>query len=221
MSNSLGSQISKNQIFRYRIPCRETDLEWSAKLELDESYSLPSFGEFDGQKSFADLRIGWTPGGILLTCQIKGKKKSVWCRTTQLLESDGLQLWFDTRNTHNVHRATKFCHWFVFMPTGGGDSKLEPVASMLKINRSKDDSPTLNRQPLPIKAEMTADGYLLRAFIPATSLNGWNSDEHRSLGFSFAVVDRELGWQTLAMGPELPILEDPSLWQTLELAAGG
>jgi len=31
------------------------------------------------------------------------------------------------------------------------------------------------------------------------------------------VNDRELGWQTLAMGPELPIMEDPSLWQTLHL----
>jgi hypothetical protein len=30
-------------------------------------------------------------------------------------------------------------------------------------------------------------------------------------------MDRELGWQTLAIGPELPMAEDPSLWQSLHL----
>jgi hypothetical protein len=33
------------------------------------------------------------------------------------------------------------------------------------------------------------------------------------------VVDRELGWQTLTMGSEFPIDEDPSLWGSLELVS--
>ena len=38
-----------------------------------------------------------------------------------------------------------------------------------------------------------------------------------SARFSIAVVDREMGWQTIAAGLELPISEDPSLWHSLEL----
>ena len=88
---------------------------------------------------------------------------------------------------------------------------------MLKINRAKDDSPTINRHKLDIAAKITKTGYVLTAFISGKALNGWNTDDHRQLGFNFSVVDRELGRQTLAIGPELPIEEDLSLWQTIDL----
>ena len=211
------SQISKNLVFRYRFPMLQADEDWSIKLAMEEKYQLPCFGAFDGQKQFADLRVGWADNGVLLTCEVPEKKKSVWCRTTQILESDGLQVWIDTRNTHGVHRATKFCHWFVLLPAGGGPDKSRPVASMLKINRAKADSPSMNREPIEVTAKVTNSGYLLRGFIPASCLNGWNPSEQREIGFSYAVIDREFGWQTLAMGPEFPIFEDPSLWQTANL----
>jgi len=88
---------------------------------------------------------------------------------------------------------------------------------MLKINRSKDDSPSINRHKIDVTSKISKTGYKLSAFIPGKALNGWDANEHRYVGFSFSVVDRELGCQTLALGPELPISEDPSLWQTLEL----
>ena len=216
--SKIVSQISKNMVFRYRFPCLETDQTWnSKKFKLDKPFQVPCFGEFDGQKPFADLRLGWNQDGLLLTCEVRNKKKSVWCRTTQILESDGLQIWLDTRNTGNVHRATKFCHWFVFLPAGGGSGKDQALASMLKINRAKADPPTFNREPIPIEAKTDKSGYQLRARIPAACLNGWNPTEQREIGFSYAIMDREFGWQTLAIGPELPIFEDPSLWQTMEL----
>ena len=90
-------------------------------------------------------------------------------------------------------------------------------ASMLKINRSKNDPPTINRFKVSIASEVTQTGYCIRAFIPSGCLNGWDTDEHTNLGFFYAVVDRELGWQTLATGPEMPIAEDPSLWCTTQL----
>ena len=55
--------------------------------------------------------------------------------------------------------------------------------------------------------------------IPKMALGGWDPDEHPKLGFNYAVIDRELGDQTLAVGREFPISEDPSLWQTLELVS--
>jgi hypothetical protein len=87
----------------------------------------------------------------------------------------------------------------------------------LKINRSREDSPAINRAKLKVASEHLKGGYRMTTFIPAAALNGWSIEDHRQLGFNLAVMDRELGWQTLAIGPELPIAEDPSLWQTLHL----
>lgn len=217
MSNSIVAQVPKNLLFRYRISCRRYDGKFNSKFSLDESYSLPALGDFEKQNRFADFRVGWNETGMFFDIQISNKKQSLWCRQNEVLESDGVQVWVDTRDTHNVHRATKFCHWFVWLPTGGGPRNDEPLTAMLKINRSSDDPPTINRFPIEVQAKVAKDGYRLKAFISSKSLHGWNTDDHRNLGFNFAVLDRELGWQTLAIGPELPIRENPSLWQTLSL----
>ncbi len=217
MSNSIVSRISKNLMFRYRQPCHRTGGSWSNKLSLEEKHRIQCFGHFDDQDPYADVRVAWCDDGLLVTCAVTGKEKSLWCRSTQILESDSVQLWIDTRNTHNVHRATGFCHWIVLMPAGDGPRNDRPMSTMLKINRSKDDPPTMNRLPIPVAATRTKGGYTLRAHIPAACLHGWDPAEHRRIGFSVAVIDRELGWQTLGSGPEFPITEDPSLWHTIEL----
>jgi hypothetical protein len=219
MSNSIVSQVPKNLLFRYRLPCRRIEDDATVDLKMGDEFRLPHFGAFEGQAPFADVRAGWNPGGLLVTIDVSKKKQSLWCRQNEVLESDGLQLWIDTRNTTNVHRASKFCHWFVFLPTGGGPQSESPVATMLKINRSNEVPPTVNRrQDLVVGCKISKQGYRMTALIPASTLHGWNTDDHRQLGFNYAVADRELGWQTLAIGPELPIREDPSLWQTLALA---
>ncbi|MFK7765945.1 MAG: hypothetical protein AB8B55_01800 [Mariniblastus sp.] len=217
MSNSIVSQVPKNLLFRFRIACKKFTGKFNTKFSLPDEYALPNLGEFENQNKFADVRTAWNDDGVFIAAEITGKQQSLWCRETQLLDSDGIQIWIDTRDTHNVHRASKFCHWFVLLPMGGGPKNEAPFGSMLKINRTKDDSPTINRHKVEIHSKTTKDGYKLTAFIPGKCLNGWDANEHRNLGFNFAVVDRELGWQTLAIGPELPITEDPSLWQTLTL----
>lgn len=217
MSNSIVAQVPKNLLFRYKILCREFKSKSKTKFELGDEYVLPNFGSFEGQFQFAQLRVGWCEDGLFIQAEISKKEQSLWCRESQLLDSDGVQIWIDTRDTHNVHRASKFCHWFILLPSGGGDDGEEPLANMLKINRSKDDSPSINRHKIDLNAKVTKAGYKLSAFIPGKALNGWDVNEQRNIGFNFSVVDRELGCQTLAVGPELPISEDPSLWQTLEL----
>lgn len=217
MSNALTSQISKNLMFRYRIPCFRLTEKPSAGSELGETYRIPSFGEFDKLQSYADLRMGWLPDAIYLSLTVKGKQLPVRCREVDLLRSDGIQLWFDTRATHNVHRATKYCHWMMLMPTGGGAKQGEAVGRMIKINRSKEDSPSMNRGKLVVQGKIEKTGYRLTAQISSTCLFGWDSIEHRQIGFNYSVIDAELGWQVLAIGPEFPVLEDPSLWQTLML----
>jgi hypothetical protein len=211
--------IPPTMLYRLALPCRHTEALWDANggLELEPPYRLPCFGVLDGRPSFADVRVAWSSEGLFLDVQVRGKQQSVWCRETQLMESDGLQVWIDTRNTHNVHRATRYCHWFLFLPSGGGSRRESPVGTMLKINRSKEDPRSLNQMRPGIVARLGRDGYRLLIHIPRQGLDGWDPREHPRLGFNYALIDRELGNQTLAIGSEFPIGEDPGLWQTLEL----
>ena len=48
-------------------------------------------------------------------------------------------------------------------------------------------------------------------------MTGFDPAEHPQLGFTYAVLDRELGEQTFAVGRPMQYQEDPSLWATLEL----
>lgn len=217
MSNSIVAQVPKNLLFRYRVSCQRYDGKFNSKFKLGPTYKLPHLGEFERQRTFVDFHVGWSPDGLFFDITIRDKTQSLWCRQNELLESDGIRIWIDTRDTHNVHRASKFCHWFVWLPTGGGPQSDSPVSTMLKINRSGEDSPTINRHPVDLSSKKTKDGYRVTAFMPGKALHGWGTDDHQNLGFNYAVLDRELGWQTLAVGPELPIREDPSLWQTLSL----
>ena len=103
------------------------------------------------------------------------------------------------------------------LPAGAGAKKTKPVATPVKINRAREVSPAFNRAKVVIESEVSKTGYKLSAMIPAASLNGWDPAEHRNIGFNFMVNDSELGYQTLALGPDMPIEEDPSLWHTLQL----
>ena len=73
---------------------------------------------------------------------------------------------------------------------------------------------------LQARSQVKADGYKLECFIPAEAMMGYEPGEHPRLGFTYAVIDRELGEQTFSVGRPMPYHEDPSLWATLELVRG-
>ena len=205
-------------MFRFSAPCLPFNGKWTAKgVTLSAKHSIPCFEEMNSGTSFADVRLGWSEKGIGLTLQVTGKQQSVWCKQTKLGESDGIHMWIDTRDTHNIHRATRFCHRFFFMPQGIGVRQMDPFATMLKINRAKEESSSMNRGKLEIRSQIKKDGYVLHAFIPRESLFGFAPDDQRQIGFCYAINDRELGWQCFTLTPKFPIAEDPSLWGTLEL----
>jgi hypothetical protein len=218
MSSAPVTQIPRNLLFHYRIPCRR--LEGKAEpMRLAYEFRLLVPGRFESQRPFADWRLAWCDAGLRVSVTVTGKSANVWCKPGQLMDSDGVHLLIDTRATHDVHRATRYCHWIVGLPAGGpGAGPLgQPVCTTPKINRAKEESPAINRAKALLSSKIRRDGYDLDLFLPAAMLNGWGPAEQPSIGFFIAVADRELGWQTLGVGPELPILENPSLWQTVRL----
>ena len=103
------------------------------------------------------------------------------------------------------------------MPEGAGARRAEPLAAHLEINRARENPTLVQASRLRIYAQLKKGGYLVRGMIPADCLTGFDPADYPRLGFSYAVVDRELGWQTFSVGPEYPIQEDPTLWGTMEL----
>ena len=210
--------LAPNFLFRFSVPCRYKAELWSAKdAQLDEKYALPFFGELEGKRRYAELRAAWSEEGLAFSLTVIGKSQPPWCRDSRIEDSDGLQVWIDTRNTQNIHRAGRFCHRFAFLPIGSGRRLDEPVAVLLAINRAKESPREIESGALKIRCQRVNDGYLLEGFIPATALTGFSPADQPAIGFSYAVIDRELGWQTFSVGPELPFVEDPSLWGTLDL----
>lgn len=205
-------------LFRFSAPCQYQKKLWTASgVQLGEAHRLPSFGDLEERPQLADLRAAWSEAGLSFTLRVTGKKQTPWCRATRADESDGLQIWLDTRDTHNIHRAGRFCHRFVFLPSGAGPKLDQPFAELAIVNRARELPKPVPPGTLGVRSEKRIDGYLLEAHIPAAALTGFDPSEHPRLGFTYAVIDREIGMQTFSIGPEFPFQEDPSLWGSLEL----
>jgi len=214
--------IPQRFLFRFEISCRRREPLWTARgLGLDETYRLADFAELEGAPSPFDIRAAWSEAGLGVAASVSGKKQAPWCRASRVENSDGLQLWIDTRNVQNIHRAGRFCHRLVFLPTGGGRRADQAVAAWLSIHRAREHPRPIDPEELKARSTKRRDGYLLETFIPARCLTGFDPAEHPRLGFNYAVVDRELGTHTLTAGAPMPYEEDPSLWATLELVEQG
>jgi len=210
-------------LFRFAVPVARREPIWSkGGVELDESCRLLNLAELDQgsdsqERSFADVRMAWSVQGIAFNVLVAGKKQPLWCRESRLDESDGLQVWIDTRATHNIHRASRYCHRFAFLPAGGGRHQTEPLADQLLINRARENARPIRPRELQVASRVTKIGYRLAAFVPAVALGGYDPAQHQQLGFTYSVMDRELGLQTFATGRAFPFDEDPSCWATVDL----
>jgi hypothetical protein len=211
--------VAPRFLFRFSVPCRYSRTLWSDQgANLDEGYRLISFAELDGKVTWADIRAAWSETGLAFSIAVRGKKQPPWCRYNRPEESDGVQIWIDTRDVHNVHRATRFCHRFLFMPEGQGSRHRDPVAQWLPINRARQHPRAIQAGDVKVRSQRQPDGYLMEAFLAADALTGFEPHEHPRLGFNYSVFDRELGELTYSAGSPLPYQDDPSLWATLELA---
>lgn len=215
MSDSL---LPQRFLFSLSAPCRYKEPLWTAKgAGLDETYRLANFAELEGRTAFADVRMAWSEAGLALAVRVEGKRQAPWCRAAKPEDSDGLQVFIDTRDIHNVHRAGRFCHRFIFLPGGDGPRHDQPVVQWLPIGRAKEHPRAISRGRLQVRSERRVDGYILEGLIPAEALTGFDPAEHPRLGFTYALIDRELGEQTFGVGSPMPYQEDPSLWASLEL----
>lgn len=210
--------LPSNYLFRFCLPCRHAPKAGQADCPvLDESYTIPQLGALDDSPSYAQVRLAWSAAGLTLNLRVSGKKEGLHFALRDMLLSDCIQLFIDSRDTHNVHRASRFCHRFAFIAKDGQNLKSRPAGYLLAINRARESPRPIPEQSLKTQVTLEDGGYLLQGTIPAAAITGFDPAEHPRLGIFYHVHDAELGPQSLTLNRDFSILEDPSLWSSLEL----
>lgn len=189
----------------------------SRPLDLPETARIADLSALDRAASFADLRAAWNEHGLGFQVEVAGRTKPLRCDPDRPEFSDGLRIWIDTRNTRNVHRATRFCHTFLVMPWGGGDDGAAPVAMQVPVPRAREDAPLCDPEDLLVGSDVVKSGYRLELWLTAAVLNGFDPAAQPRIGFHYAILDTERGVQTPAVGEDYPYESDPSLWGVLHL----
>ena len=215
-------------MFRYSIAIPRIDDIPRARgknlLALPESCRLPNLRAIENTDThkvpdFADVRVGWNAGGIGVSVTVTGRTNQVECDKTRPTETDGLQVWIDTRDTKNIHRSGRFCRHFALLPFLGMKKSAKPFGVELEIARAKEKSTLASSKDIRVQSQRTKDGYLLEAWLSQKILHGFDSDSQQRLGFYYCVVDSELGTQFMTVNNDFPVANDPSLWATLEMAS--
>ncbi len=207
-------------LFRFEVTLQRHACQWDqGGIKLPTSCRLPSFGALAERPVFGDVRMAWNETGLAIQVLVHGKRQLPWCRDSRLDESDGFHLWIDTRCSPGIHRATQYCHHFLWMPGGGGPRREQPVASLIPIARARSSPKPIRQGQLQVHAKPRHDGYELSGWVAADALTGFDPAGQPRVGIYYALADRELGWQTLALGREYPVMEDPSLWGEAVLAS--
>jgi hypothetical protein len=211
--------FSKRFIFRFQLPCKR--LNSALITALDESYQLQDLNVLDHKDKHhspgCDFRAAWNISGLFFSVLVSGKKQRPWCQAAYPDSSDGLQLFIDTRDIKDIHRASRFCHRLLIMPLGNGHSQNEPTAIWLPIQRAKEHPNPVDLKQIQVRSTALPGGYRLDIFLPGSILTGYDPSEHPAIGFHYSLTDKECGNVYYAADPPLPADHDPSLWTTLSL----
>lgn len=208
--------------FRLALPCRRVETmpreaAGGRLLDLPAACRLPAPARWEGREPFAELRAAWNPRGLGLAVEVRGKRGRPSTAPAEPDFRDSVHLWIDTRDTRDIHRASRYCHRFVAYPVPGRGGPAACELQQRPIPRAAAEAPRGRIEEIRRAAEFHDRLWRLELFIPAAILHGFDPETNRRLGLMVQVIEPGQGEQFLGVGREFPIESDPSLWQTLEL----
>lgn len=212
--------IPPSFLFRYEISVprlKTLDQTEGKSLLLPETCALPWPASLNGGEFWADVRVGWHPDGLAISVAVDNKSNFPACNPKAPEQSDALFVWIDTRDTQTIHRASRYCHSFNFLPSGSGKDAKKPSGREVAIARAKESHPLATSNDFTVQSHVRKNGYTLRAEIPANCLKGYDPEHSPRLGFYCNVLDVDHGEQSWNLDAAFPYDNDPSLWSTLKL----
>jgi hypothetical protein len=192
-------------------------------LDLDPSCILPTLSTLEGREPWFEPRAAWNDAGLALalTAHTDALQQPTPDPADPADSSHTVQIWIDTRDTHDAHRASRFCHRFgIDLRPGRAPGSLEPRITQKNIARALAEPPRARLDAILARASILSrpTGWRLELFFKAEALNGFEPETNRRLGLLLLVSDARHGELFLGgLGREFPIGEDPSLWPKLDL----
>lgn len=214
------SDLPKRAFFRFEFPIhyiQKPPVIDGSPRKWKSEYLLPPLVELDDEEVFADVYAAWNEAGLYVAFDVPQRRSAPRCDADQWWKHDGIRLCVDTRDARDIKRATRFCHLFYLLPTGGGANRRLPLAGLHRMSRSKEPPPPIDVGKIKLGVQIDRAGYTLEAALPASCLNGWDPHEHSRIGFYYKVKDLQLGDQHLTVDDELGWNVDPSTWATAVL----
>jgi hypothetical protein len=187
--------------------------------EWPESTRLPDLMGLAGLQAFADVHVGWNETGLYCGVSVSDKR-SYRVDPRDFASGDCLEIWIDTRDLKDVHRAHRYCHHFYFLPGGSGRDGKKPIGRQTNVEHAREQAPPCPEELIELGLRRLKRSYQLEIRLAATGLNGFQPDEFTRLGFTYLLHDASHGTQSWSAGTDLPVRSDPSLWGTLELVRG-
>jgi hypothetical protein len=212
--------LTRRCFFRFELPlhylARTPAMDGSLR-KWSRKYLLPPLIELEDTPAFADAYAAWNEGHLFVAFDVPERRGPLRCDRANWWKGDGLRLCIDTRDARDNKRATRFCHFFYLLPSGGGVRGDQPVVGFHRMSRAKEPPPAVDVSRIKLGVQTDRRGYVLEAAIPGACLNGWDPAEHSRIGFFYKVKDTYHGAQHLTVDDELGWNVDPSTWATAVL----
>lgn len=210
-------ELPGRSFFKFSSPCPfmvDPPVIDGSIAEWTHAHRMPDLCGIDGKEPFAEFYMAWNEDGLYFAFDVLGDA-AVVVESKRPLRGDGLQLWVDTRDVRDAHRASRFCHHFYFLP---GKGKRRAVGGQIRLRRAGAHSRLNESRDLIVATKSRRKGYTMEIHIPAHALTGFDPEENSRLGFTYLLRDRKLGRQFWSADEPLPVAYDPSLWGTVVLA---
>jgi hypothetical protein len=209
--------LPRRAFFAFEIPvyyCARPPRVDGDLSQWNRKYLVPPLVALDDQSPTADVYWAWNEDGFYVAFDVPNRSSKPHCDAQHWWKGDGVRLCLDTRDARDLKRGTRFCHFFYFLPLGGGTDGKRPVAGTHRMSRAKEPPPAVDVSLVRVASHVSRTGYTLAAALPAACLSGWDPAEHPRIGLYYKVKDTQLGSQHLCGDDELGWNVDPSTWAT-------
>ena len=179
---------------------------------LFSQYLLPDTSFLCREETFAKVAMGWSKGGIEVAVQAEAS--SLRCSYPNLSSGDSVEIMIDTRDVKTSGYNTRFCHHFFFLPEAINGVQAGEITRF----RTEDTHELCDPNELQVQMKKHADGYLLKIFIPASCLHGYDPEQFDRLRFTYRINSSTHSEQHFSVvSAEFQIEQQPSLWASLQL----
>jgi hypothetical protein len=209
-------RLTPINFFQIGCDCFELPIkDWEDTI-LHERYLLPDMSMLCDESPFAKVKLGWSSQGI--ACAVEVPSPYNQPAYPALSSGDSVELFIDTRDVKTSGFNTRFCHHFFFLP----DEVEGTTAGEITRFRTEDTHDLCDPKDLTVITEVRRKTTLLKMFIPAHCLVGYDPDQFDRLGFTYRINSKTHPSQHFSvLTQEYPIEQQPSLWASLRMKEEG